>query len=42
MKLHKHALNSWEENVCSFFDPLCGTLQTLKQAKEFGSRIVMD
>jgi len=42
MKLRKHAWNSWEESVCSFFDPLSGALQTLKQAEEFGSRIVMD
>lgn len=42
MKLRKHALNSWEENVCSFLDPLSGALQMLKQAKEFGSRTVMD
>lgn len=40
--LCKHTLNSWEENVCSFLELLFGALYMLKQAKEFGSRTVMD
>lgn len=34
--LCKHTLNSGEENVCSFLEPLSGALWVLTQAKEFG------